>query len=151
MENPVDTQNGAFELGLNAELLTLAVVDGEWLDAAEKLKVYKESAMLLSDICTLTRQFNKSDRLFAEELRRLGLRLMSLIYVANQQRRDSTEQMHEALQVLTYQRMLCRICVYQRVMSKNHYAQIAPRFDTIGRMLSGWIKITEQVIKGNNK
>ena len=85
MENPVDTQNGAFELGLNAELMALAVVDGEWLDAAEKLKVYKESAMLLSDICTLTRQFNKSDRLFAEELRRLGLRQQNWIYCLTKQ------------------------------------------------------------------
>ena len=51
-----NTQKNVFELGLNAELLKLAVIDGEWLDAAEKLTVYKESAMLLSEICTLTRQ-----------------------------------------------------------------------------------------------
>ena len=151
MDNPTDntTQKDVFELGLNAELLKLAVIDGEWLDAAEKLTVYKESAMLLSEICTLTRQFNKCDRAFAEELRGLGIKLMSLIYMANHQRRDSTAQMREALEALTFQRMLCRICVYQRMMSKKHYAQIAPRFDTIGRMLSGWIKVTEQM--NNNK
>ena len=145
MENPVDTDaRRGFELGLSAELLTLAVVEGEWLDPAEKLKVYKESDMLLSDICTLTSQFNKTDRLFSEELRSLGLKLMSLIYVANHQRRESVAQMRQALEVLTYQRMLCRICVHQHVMSKKHYAQIAPRYDTIGRMLSGWIRVTEK-------
>ena len=143
MDHPTDntTQKDVFELGLNAELLKLAVTDGEWLDAAEKLTVYKESAMLLSDICTLTRQFNKCDRAFAEELRGLGIKLMGLIYMANLHRRESTAQMHEALEVLTFQRMLCRICVYQRIMSRKHYALIAPRFDTIGRMLSGWIKV----------
>ena len=125
-------------------MLRLAVLDDEWLNPTEHLKLYKESVMLLSDVCTVTRQFDRKDRAFAEELRLLGLKLMSLIYVANHQRKDNSENMRRALEVLTYQRMLCRICVYQRMMSKRHYAMFAPRFDSIAQQLWGWIKSTDK-------
>ena len=147
MNNPIDSQREVFSVGLDTELLRLAVLDDEWLDPTEHLKLYKECAMLLSDVCTVTRQFDRKDRAFAEELRLLGLKLMSLLYVANHQRKDTTENMRRALEVLTYQRMLCRICVYQRVMVKKHYAMMALRFDTIAQQLWGWIKSTDKQLK----
>lgn len=150
MDNPIDSQREVFEIGLDAELLELAVLEDEWLDPAEKLTVYKEAAMLMSDICTVTRQFSKADRSFSEELRLLGLKLLSLIYVANYTRDDSAN-MRKALKVETYMRMLCRICVHQRVMSRKHYAMIAPRFDNIGRQLSGWIRMVDKKNGKNNK
>lgn len=82
MDNPIDSQREVFELGLDTELLNLAVLEDEWLDPAEKLTVYKEAAMLMSEICTVTKQFDKADRSFSEELRLLGLKLLSLIYVS---------------------------------------------------------------------
>ena len=147
METVADDNKSAYGKMLDAELLDLAVLDGEWLAPAEKLLVYKESALLLSDVCSLTLHFDKKDRAFSEELRCLGLRLMSLIYVANHKRRDSIEQMNEALEVLTYMRMLCRVCVHIHVMPQRHYAQIAPRFDNIGRQLSGWIRQTRKIME----
>ena len=105
--------------------------------------------MLMSEICTVTKQFDKADRSFSEELRLLGLKLLSLIYVSNYTRDDSAN-MRKALKVEIFLRMLCRICVHQRVMSRKHYAMIAPRFDNIGRQLSGWIRMAERK-KDNNK
>ncbi|MBQ3753282.1 MAG: hypothetical protein II864_07015 [Prevotella sp.] len=149
MDNPIDSQREVFELGLDTELLNLAVLEDEWLDPAEKLTVYKEAAMLMSEICTVTKQFDKADRSFSEELRLLGLKLLSLIYVSNYTRDDSAN-MRKALKVEIFMRMLCRICVHQRVMSRKHYAMFAPRFDNIGRQLSGWIRMAERK-KDNNK
>lgn len=144
MDNPTDIHKEMFELGLDGELLELAVLGEEWLDAAEKLPVYKESVVLMSDIITLTRQFAKTDRSIGEQLRMLSLQLLSLIYIANHTRETSSLQMRKALQVLIYLRMLCRVCVYQRMMSRSHYAAIAPHFDKIGRQLSGWVTATER-------
>lgn len=149
MDNPTDIHKEIFELGLDGELLELAVLDGEWLDAAEKLPIYKESVALMNDIVTLTRQFPKTDRSMGEQLRMLALHLLSLIYIANHTRETSSLHMRKALQVLIYLRMLCRVCVYQRMLSKKHYAAIAPHFDKIGRQLSGWVTATER--KLNNK
>lgn len=148
MDNPTEIHKDIFELGIDGELLELAALNGEWLDAAEKLPVYRESVVLLGDLCMVTRHFRKVDRPVGDQLRMLGLHLLSLIYIANHTRATSSLHMRKSLQVLIYLRMLCRVCVYQRMMSKSHYAAIAPHFDKIGRQLSGWVNNTESKLGG---
>ena len=112
---------------------------------AEQLLLYQKTYDFLLWLYPLINRIPKGHRLvIGRQMEELGLALLLSIVQANKARGEKRAELQSTISdQLDALRMLIRLSKDLRFMSVKQYTLCAEKINELGRMLSGWIKVSQ--------